>query len=160
MPLFLRISGTEFLEEAPKDQVPESWTVDDTVKLAPLLAEAGVDLLDVSGGGNHPLQHPHVKPAYQAEYAVKVKQAVGNKLLVGSVGTIESGTLANKILEEDGLDIVTVGRGFQKNPGLVFAWADELGQSVQMPNQIRWGFKGRGTTETLKPATDESQNNQ
>lgn len=29
-----------------------------------------------------------------------------------------------------------MGRGFQKNPGLVFAWADELGVQVQMPNQV------------------------
>lgn len=111
MPLFLRISGTEFLEEAPKDQIPESWTADDTARLAPLLADAGVDLLDVSGGGNHPLQHPHVGPAYQAEAAIKVKKAVGDKLKVGSVGQIDSAGLANDLLEKDGLDIVTVGRG-------------------------------------------------
>ncbi|KAK4580059.1 NADH-dependent flavin oxidoreductase [Recurvomyces mirabilis] len=144
MPLFLRISATDFLEEVPKDQIPASWTNEDTIKLAPLLAEAGVDLLDVSGGGNHPLQHPHVKPAYQAEYAIAIKKAVGDKLAVGSVGSIENATLANELLEKDGLDLVTVGRGFQKNPGLVFAWGDEMGQQVQMPNQIRWGFAGRG----------------
>jgi 2,4-dienoyl-CoA reductase-like NADH-dependent reductase (Old Yellow Enzyme family) len=44
--------------------------------------------------------------------------------------------MANDLLEKDGLDIITVGRGFQKNPGLVFAWADELKQDVQMPNQV------------------------
>ncbi|KAI7297039.1 hypothetical protein KC315_g18630, partial [Hortaea werneckii] len=44
-------------------------------------------------------------------------------------------------------------RGFQKNPGLVFAWADELGQQVQMPNQIRWGFKGRGS-KPVRPITE------
>lgn len=119
MPLFLRISATDWLEEAPKYQIPESWTGDDTVKLAPLLAEAGVDLLDVSAGGNHPLQHPHVKPAYQAPFAIKVKKAVGDKMKVGSVGSIDNAHLANHLLEKDGLDIVTVGRGFQKNPGLV-----------------------------------------
>jgi len=143
MPLFLRISATDWLEEVPKDQIPESWTGDDTVKLAPLLAEAGVDLLDVSSGGNHPLQHPHVGPAYQAPFAKKVKEAVGSKMKVGSVGSIGSAQLANDLLEKDGLDIVTVGRGFQKNPGLVFAWAEELGMKVRMPNQIRWGFAGR-----------------
>lgn len=148
MPLWLRISATDWLEEAPKDQIPESWTGADTVKLAPLLAEAGVDVLDVSSGGNHPLQHPHVKPAYQADFAIAVKKAVGNSMKVGSVGAIENATLANKLLEEDGLDMVTVGRGFQKNPGLVFAWADELGQKVRMPNQIRWGFGGRGEQES------------
>lgn len=119
MPLFMRISATDWLEDAPKDQIPESWTNADTVKLAPLLADAGVDLLDVSSGGNHPLQHPHVKPAYQAPFAIEIKKAVGNKMKVGSVGTIENAHLANDLLEKDGLDIVTVGRGFQKNPGLV-----------------------------------------
>ncbi len=55
MPLWLRISATDWLEEVSKDQISESWTGDDTVKLAPLLAKAGVDVLDVSSGGNHPL---------------------------------------------------------------------------------------------------------
>ena len=144
MPLFLRISATDWLEEA-KD-IPESWTEKDTVRLAPLLAEHGVDLLDVSSGGNHPAQHPHVKPAYQADFALAVKKAVGDKLQVGTVGSIENAKLGNELLDQ-GLDLVIVGRGFQKNPGLVFAWADELGVEVQMPNQIRWGFGGRGKTD-------------
>jgi len=153
MPLFLRISATDWLEEASKDQIPESWTGDDTVKLAPLLAERGVDLLDVSSGGNHPLQHPHTKPAYQAPFAIKVKQAVGDKMAVGSVGSIDTAKLGNDLLEKDGLDLITVGRAFQKNPGLVFTWADELDQQVQMPNQIRWGFKGRGS-RPAQPITE------
>jgi len=142
MPLALRISATDWLEE--NKDFPESWTPEDTAKLAPLLAERGVDFLDVSSGGNHPAQHPHVGPAYQAPFAVKVKEAVGNKMAVGSVGSIESGTLANELLEKKGLDFAIVGRGFQKNPGLVFAWADELSTAINMPNQIRWGFGGRG----------------
>lgn len=153
MPLFLRISATDWLEDAPKDQIPESWTAADTVRLAPQLAEKGVDLLDVSSGGNHPLQHPHVKPAYQSPFAIQVKKAVGDKMAVGSVGGIETASLANSLLEKDGLDLVIVGRGFQKNPGLVFTWADELGQQVQMPNQIRWGFKGRGS-KPARPITE------
>ena len=118
MPLFFRISATDWLEDVPKDQIPESWTSEDTVRLAPLLADAGVDVLDTSTGGNHPLQHPHVKPAYQAPFAIAVKKAVGDKMKVGTVGGIENATLANDLLEKDGLDFVTVGRGFQKNPGL------------------------------------------
>lgn len=153
MPLFLRISATDWLEDADKSEIPESWTGDDTVKLAPLLAERGVDLLDVSTGGSHPKQHPHVGPAYQAPFAIKVKKAVGDKMAVGSVGAIDNAKLANDLLEKDGLDLVIVGRGFQKNPGLVFAWADDLDQGVQMPNQIRWGFAGRGSKAT-KPITE------
>ena len=169
MPLFFRISATDWLEEV--SEISESWTVDDTVKLAGILADKGVDVLDVSSGGNHPLQHPHAGPAYQAPFAIKVKKAVGDKLAVSVVGMIENAHLANDLLEKDGLDIITVGRGFQKNPGLVFAWADELGQHVQMPNQvsklfeslilwvwtvtnvllqIRWGFGGRGSKVSAK----------
>lgn len=143
MPLFLRISATDWLEEAGI----EGWTSDDTVRLAPLLADKGVDVLDVSTGGNHPKQHPHVRPAYQAPFAFNVKKAVGDRLLVTSVGSITEGKQANDLLNE-GLDAVFVGRMFQKNPGLVFAWADELGQEVNMPNQIRWGFSKRGATQT------------
>lgn len=149
MPLFVRISATDWLEEA-KD-INESWTVDDTVKLAPLLAEKGCDLLDVSSGGNHPSQHPHVGPAYQAPFAKAVKKAVGDKMAVGTVGAITSGKQANELLD-DGLDLAIIGRMFQKNPGLVFSFADELGVEVQMPNQIRWGFGGRGK-KAGKPAT-------
>ena len=85
---------------------------------------------------NHPKQHPHVAPAYQSPFAIKVKKAVGSKMAVGSVGSIDNAHLASDLLEKEGLDLITVGRGFQKNPGLVFAWADELGQQVQMPNQV------------------------
>jgi 2,4-dienoyl-CoA reductase-like NADH-dependent reductase (Old Yellow Enzyme family) len=100
-------------------------------------------VLDVSSSGNHPEQHIHAKPAYQAPFALAVKREVGDEMAVGTVGSIETATLAEDLLEQ-GLDIVTVGRGFQNNPGLVFAWADELGVTVQMPNQIRWAFAGRG----------------
>jgi 2,4-dienoyl-CoA reductase-like NADH-dependent reductase (Old Yellow Enzyme family) len=137
MPLFLRISATDWLEEHQDAELREnSWKVEDTVRLAKILAERGVDVLDVSSSGNHPEQHIHAKPAYQASFAFAVKKEVGDKMAVGTVGSIETATLAEDLLEQ-GLDIVTVGRGFQKNPGLVFAWADELGVTVQMPNQIR-----------------------
>lgn len=173
MPLFFRISATDWLEEA--SDIPESWTADDTVKLAGILADKGLDVLDVSTGGNHPAQHPHTGPAYQAPFATKVKKAVGDKLAVSVVGMIDNAKLANDLLEKEGLDIITVGRGFQKNPGLVFAWADELDVHVQMPNQvsspleqpacpfagltnlfsqIRWGFGGRGSKVSAKPITD------
>ena len=59
MPLFLRISATDWLEEE-KDM--ESWKVEDTVKLTEILADMGVDLLDVSSGGLHPKQRVKAGP--------------------------------------------------------------------------------------------------
>jgi 2,4-dienoyl-CoA reductase-like NADH-dependent reductase (Old Yellow Enzyme family) len=139
-PLFLRISATDWLDHDGYEG--ESWTLADTLKLAPLLAERGVDLLDVSSGGNHPAQKIKAGPAYQAPFAKEVKKVVGDKMAVGTVGTITSGEQANSLLDE-GLDLAIVGRMFQKNPALVWTWAEELGVEINVANQIRWGFGGR-----------------
>ena len=63
-------------------------------------------------------------------------------MAIGTVGSITSGTQANQLLEE-GLDLAIIGRMFQKNPGLVWTFAEELGVQIQVANQIRWGFGGR-----------------
>ncbi|KAI9743013.1 MAG: hypothetical protein M1818_003308 [Claussenomyces sp. TS43310] len=140
-PLFLRISATDWLEDA-EDYKGESWTVKDTVKLATILADRGVDLLDVSSGGNHLAQKIKTGPGYQAPFAKEVKKAVGDKMAVGTVGTITSGKQANDLLE-DGLDLAIAGRMFQRDPALVWTWAEELGVEINVANQIRWGFGGR-----------------
>ena len=40
--------------------------------------------------------------------------------------------------------MIFVGRPFQKNPGLVWTFAEELGVTLTVAHQIEWGFKGRG----------------
>lgn len=139
MPLFLRISATDWLEQ---ESDIESWRLEDTVQLAGILADMGVDLLDVSSGGLHPRQKVKTGPGYQAPFAKAVKEKVGDRMAVGTVGTITSGKQAQRLLDE-GLDLAIVGRMFQKNPGLVWTFAEELGVQVNVANQIRWGFGGR-----------------
>ncbi|KAI4607031.1 hypothetical protein J4E83_009786 [Alternaria metachromatica] len=140
MPLVLRISATDWLDEAGI----EGWTVDQTVKLAEILADRGVDLLDVSSGGLHEKQHIHGGPGYQEPFAKAVKDKVGDKMAVGTVGSITDGKQANGYLENDNLDVAFIGRMFQKNPGFVWQCADDLGVEGRWANQIRWGFGGRG----------------
>ncbi|CAI7564952.1 unnamed protein product [Penicillium discolor] len=139
MPLFFRVSGTEWLEHLKSEP---SWNVIETIRLAEVLASRGVDVLDVSSGGNDPRQKIIGGPGYQAPAALQVKEALGNRLLVGTVGAINSGTQANGLLNS-GLDMVFVGRLFQKNPGLVWQFAEELDVDVKSANQIHWGFAGR-----------------
>ncbi|KAL5338391.1 hypothetical protein BJX70DRAFT_398722 [Aspergillus crustosus] len=138
MPLFFRVSGTEWLEHL---HPTPSWTVEETTQLADLLASRGVDVLDVSSGGNDPRQKIVGSPGYQAPFGRQVKAALGGKLLVGTVGAITSGTQATGLLD-DGLDMVLVGRPFLKNPGLVWEFAEELGVNLIMANQMHWGFGG------------------
>ena len=40
-------------------------------------------------------------------------------------------------------DIISVGRMFQKNPGLVWQFADDLGVELNHSSQIAWAFQGR-----------------
>ena len=77
-----------------------SWRSEDTVRLAGILAEHGVDLLDVSTGGIHPAQKIKGGPAYQAPFAEAVKKAHGDKILVGTVGVITDGRTAQGCLEK------------------------------------------------------------
>ncbi|TFY74715.1 hypothetical protein EWM64_g9297 [Hericium alpestre] len=82
MPLFLRISGTDWLEESLPNE--PSWRIEDTVRLAPILAAHGVDFYDISSGGGHPAQKMNTLGAYQAHLSEAVKKAAGDKILVGA----------------------------------------------------------------------------
>lgn len=149
VPLFARISATDWLDTNPEWNGGPSWNVDESIQLAKLFAQRGVDVLDVSSGGNHALQKVIGGPGYQAPFAKKIKAAVGDTMLVSSVGSIKTGEVAQKIIEgsneadDTPLDLIAAGRMFQKNPGLVWAWADDLEVSITIAHQIGWGFGGR-----------------
>ncbi|KAK7464766.1 NADH-dependent flavin oxidoreductase [Stygiomarasmius scandens] len=149
MPVFLRISASDRMETADEP----SWTNADTIRLAPILLEHGIDFLDVSSAGNSPKQSLGFLGAQQ-EYAKEIKKSLadlqaqgklgGKKLLIGTVGGIKSGIQAEKYLQEDVADVVSVGRQTQKEPGIVWKFAEELGVVIHVANQIAWGFYGRG----------------
>ncbi|OSX61311.1 hypothetical protein POSPLADRAFT_1146981 [Postia placenta MAD-698-R-SB12] len=163
MPLFVRIPATDWLQAVLPN---ESWTLDDTLRLTPVLAEHGVDLLDVSSGGVHPRQQfslaslldhddkdRKMTGLFQVPLARAVKQAHGSKIFVSAVGGITNGHLAQAILDEDSADVVFVGRYFQKNPGLVWSFAEDLGVALRQARQIEWGFTGRGIGQKAATST-------
>jgi 2,4-dienoyl-CoA reductase-like NADH-dependent reductase (Old Yellow Enzyme family) len=99
----------------------------------------------VSSGGNAKQQDlkGFREPAYQAQFSEAVKKSVGDKLLVSSVGNINTGKIAQKVLDDGQADVVFSGRWFQKNPSLVWTFADELGVNIALGNQMEWPFRGR-----------------
>ncbi|ODV84440.1 hypothetical protein CANARDRAFT_8428 [[Candida] arabinofermentans NRRL YB-2248] len=129
-PLFLRISASDNDESNPN-----SWRLEDTVKFAPILVANGVDVIDVSSGGNARSKEPILT---QLEMAKKVKETVGDSALVAAVGGIDNPELANKLLEDGACDITLVGRAFLKTPNLVEVWAEKLNVDVQMQVQEGW----------------------
>ncbi|MEV0321421.1 NADH:flavin oxidoreductase/NADH oxidase [Streptomyces sp. NPDC050658] len=125
-PLFFRISATDWLAE-------NGWTPDDTVRFAALLKDHGVDLLDVSTGGNAAGVRIPVGPGYQVPFAARVKNETG--LPVAAVGLITEPAQAEKILANGEADAILLGRELLRNPSFARHAARELGADVHVPDQ-------------------------
>lgn len=111
-----------------------------------------VDLIDISSGGVHAAQKITSGPAFQADFAAAVKKAVGDRLLVAAVGMINHGDMAEKILQDKNLDVILVGRAFQRDTGLAWAFAKDLNVEIAMAAQIRWGFTSfRNASDYIQP---------
>ncbi|SEO35139.1 2,4-dienoyl-CoA reductase [Halogranum amylolyticum] len=132
-PVFVRISATDWLPDR------ESWDIDQSVRLAPLLAEAGADLVDVSAGGIHPDQQiPNAGPGYQIPYAETIKE--NTELAVGAVGGITEAEQADQLIRNGRADLAIVGREHLRDPYFTLHAAQELGADVDLPVQYRRGF--------------------
>ncbi|TGA90123.1 NADH:flavin oxidoreductase/NADH oxidase [Streptomyces sp. MZ04] len=125
-PLFFRISATDWLEQ-------NGWTPDDTVRFATLLKAHGVDLLDVSTGGNATGVRMPIGPGYQVPFAARVKAETD--LPVAAVGLITEPEQAEKILANGEADAVLLGRELLRNPSFARHAANELGGEVATPPQ-------------------------
>ncbi|KAG0649667.1 NADPH dehydrogenase afvA [Hyphodiscus hymeniophilus] len=105
--IFLRISATDFLEDTDLGRELGSWVVEDTIKVAKELPALGVDLLDVSSGGNSPLQQIDgmYAKSYHVKIASRIRSAVhteGLKLLIGAAGLITDAEQARDIVQQAG----------------------------------------------------------
>ncbi|WP_406460870.1 NADH:flavin oxidoreductase/NADH oxidase [Streptomyces sp. NBC_00111] len=127
LPLFFRISATDWLEDG------EGWTADDTVRFATDLEAHGVDLLDASTGGNAAGVRIPVGPGYQVPFAARVK--TGTTLPVAAVGLITEARQAEKILENGEADAILLGRELLRNPSWARHAARELGAEPHVPDQ-------------------------
>jgi 2,4-dienoyl-CoA reductase-like NADH-dependent reductase (Old Yellow Enzyme family) len=125
-PLFFRVSATDWLEDA-------GWNADDTVRFAAELHEHGVDLLDVSTGGNASGVRVPVGPGYQVPFAARVKRETS--LAVAAVGLITEAEQAEKIIANGEADAVLLGRELLRNPSFARLAARELGAEVRVPEQ-------------------------
>ncbi|KAI5862724.1 FMN-linked oxidoreductase [Durotheca rogersii] len=142
-PLFLRISATEWMEYAGAP----SWTLEDSIRLAKLLPAAGVDLLDVSSGGNNPAQKVELRPYYQIDLAARIREEVrkeGLPLLVGAVGLINDAETARDVVQEEQgraarADLALIARQYLRESEFPLRVARELGVEVKWPNQYLRG---------------------
>jgi 2,4-dienoyl-CoA reductase-like NADH-dependent reductase (Old Yellow Enzyme family) len=129
-PLFVRISATDYLPDR------ESWDIEQSARLAPLLREAGADLIDVSAGALSPEQEiPHTGPGYQLPFAEAINEA--DRIGVGTVGGVTAAEHADEIVRNGRADLVIVGREHLRDPYFSLHAAHELGEEIEWPVQYR-----------------------
>jgi 2,4-dienoyl-CoA reductase-like NADH-dependent reductase (Old Yellow Enzyme family) len=104
-PLFVRVSATDWVEGG--------LDVADVAQVATGLRELGVDLVDVSTGGNAAASIP-VGPGYQVPHARQVREAA--KLPVAAVGLITSPEQAEGLVVDGAADAVLLGREALRDP--------------------------------------------
>jgi 2,4-dienoyl-CoA reductase-like NADH-dependent reductase (Old Yellow Enzyme family) len=118
-PLLVRISATDWVEGG--------WRVDDSVTLARLLRDSGVDLVDVSSGGNAPADIP-AEPGYQVPFARRIRHEAG--IPTGAVGLITDPKQAEELLADGAADVVLLARAMLRDPHWALRAAHDLGVPV------------------------------
>lgn len=97
------------------DMDPKGIQIEDSKKFAMKLEEAGVDIIDVSGGlcGSRPAELQG-RQGYFVPQAQQIKKVV-NMPVIG-VGGITEPEYADKLIQERKVDLVAVGRTLLKDP--------------------------------------------
>jgi len=111
-----RVGGRPLLYRIGSDDLhPEGIKIEDSMNFSVKLEEAGVDIIDVSGGlcGDGSAQFQD-KQGYFVPQAQKIKEVV-NVPVIG-VGGITDPKYANMLIQEGRVDIVAVGRALLKDP--------------------------------------------
>lgn len=119
-PLLVRVSAT--------DWVDGGLTAGEVALVAKELAGHGVDLVDVSSGGNALAEIP-VGPGYQVPAARAVRETSG--LPVGAVGLVTDARQAEQTLVDGAADVVLLGRAALRDP----FWPLRAAHELRVPTQ-------------------------
>jgi NADPH2 dehydrogenase len=129
MPLIMRISATEYDEGG--------YNFEHMKAMIPSFIEAGVDVFDVSTGGNGPTR-PATYPAYQVQYAEKVRKLFNIPVI--SVGRLENPLVAEAVVGNEQTDMVAIGKGLLRKPYWMKEASRSLNQEVKLPGVYDMGI--------------------
>jgi 2,4-dienoyl-CoA reductase-like NADH-dependent reductase (Old Yellow Enzyme family) len=133
LPVWVRVSAT--------DWVDGGLTPDEIVAFARLVKAEGIDLLDVSSGGNDPRQQIPLGPGYQVSFADRIRRETG--LATGAVGMITSPAQADQIIRTSQADVVLLARELLREPYWPLRAADELHHPASWPVQYERAARGK-----------------
>lgn len=127
-PLGVRFSATDWVDGS-------GWGIDEAVEFTKVLQAHGCDFVDVSSGGNSPLQDIKVGPGYQSGFAARIKHEVPD-MTVMAVGKITEAHQAEHILQSGQADMVALARGITFNTHWAWQAASDLGdERAAFPQQ-------------------------
>jgi 2,4-dienoyl-CoA reductase-like NADH-dependent reductase (Old Yellow Enzyme family) len=137
LPLFVRLSAT--------DWAAGGWDLDQTVELARLLRNEGVDLIDASSGGAVPAPPGAmpVGPLYQTPFAERIRRDAD--IATAAVGMITEPADANAIITEGRADLVCLARELLRDPYWPIYAARALGDETAWPKQYGRAAGDRAT---------------
>lgn len=133
LPVWVRLSVTDWVEGG--------LSVDDAVEFAKLVKAEGIDLIDVSSGGNDPRQQIPVGPGYQVAFAERIRHEVG--IATGAVGMITGPAQADQIIRTGQADLVLLARELLRDPYWPIHAADALHHPASWPKQYERGALGK-----------------
>ncbi len=131
LPVFFRISATDWTEGG--------WTPDDSVTLVKELKKIGIDLIDVSSGGNVSTAKIPLSPGYQVPFAEKIKAETG--IVTGAVGLITEFDQAEEILKNNQADVILLARELLRDPNWPINAALHFGEKPHVPPQYERAYK-------------------
>jgi 2,4-dienoyl-CoA reductase-like NADH-dependent reductase (Old Yellow Enzyme family) len=106
LPLFFRISATDWQEGG--------WDLEQSIKLARQLKLFGVDVIDVSSGGNLPHAKIPIGPGYQVPFSESIRKQA--EIPTTALGMITDPLQAETILSTDQADLVVLARELLRDP--------------------------------------------
>src|SRR5699024_12479788 len=119
------------------------------VQVAAWLAERGVDLVDVSSGGNVPDPRIPVGPGYQTRFAARVRAEVG--VPVSTVGMITEARQAELVLATGQADVVMMARALLADPRWWHRAAHQLGHEPPSAPQYARVLNRHVSCEPARP---------
>jgi 2,4-dienoyl-CoA reductase-like NADH-dependent reductase (Old Yellow Enzyme family) len=125
LPLFVRISATDWSEGG--------WSPDEAVELARHLRAHGVDLVDVSSGGQVPDARIPIGPGFQVPFAARIRAEAG--IPTAAVGMITEPAQADEIVASGQADMVFLAREMLRDPYWPLHAAIALGEEASWPVQ-------------------------
>ena len=133
LPLFVRISAT--------DWAAGGWDIEQSVELSRRLKDLGVDLIDVSTGGNLPTARIPVAKRYQIPCSRRIRDDAG--IPTGAVGLITDPKEADEIITGGDADVVLLGRELLREPYWALKAQHAFEEEPSWPVQYGYAVKRR-----------------